>query len=410
MRRPYPKLIRFEELNRSRLTFSDATKIRLNPDTNRLELKQDPTTLRYPTDANLHVKSWVVYPRALKGLTAFHADPLEQRQPAGTAIRFRLGNGTNEYYHNGVAWVVAGASNWNTEEQVAANIATFPIDQLKVQVIVNLSTTDPEVTPTCEAVALMLDVDLDYLPSIVGDSLAPSLREALRPVIDHAMLHDAGGAKLNLRDLESAYNVLDVEAVYDHDADPDHLTNLLQSYDPATMVVVLSTGLTAGTPIWLKLLVEPEVYINWGSQDFIEVEKLPAVVIDRIDGRGAQVFGRAQVRNAATKQAKVLKRPYRISLVCDIVLLAPKDRPLFTMMDMALEHAHVNAVLPWRAVDERLSLRTVNEIDFRPRPDLRDEHGSSYSLRLDEINLWLGPEEVRYLIERFNLTLTTSPS
>lgn len=409
MRRSYPKAIRFEEKNRAGLTFSDADKIRLNPQTNRLELKADAYG-DYPTDADLHVKAWVVNPETLKGLLGFHADPIEDYQPEGTSIRFRIGNGTVEYYHDGGSWVAAGASDWNTEEEVAANIESFPIDQLKFQVIVNLATTDKTVTPTCEGVCLMLDVDLDYLPSIVGDSLGASLREGMRTVIDHALVFDQGGTKVSLLDLETAYNLVSVEAAYDFDADPNKLTDILDSYNPTSKTLTLTTALAAGTKVWLKLKVEPEVYINWGSQDYIEVEKLPAIVVDRIEGVGAQVWGMASVRNKATKTARVLKRHYRLSLLMDIVLMAAKDRPLFTMMDQALTHAHDNAVLRWRAVDELLSLKTVTEIDFRPRPDLRDEHGSSYSLRLEEINLWLGSEEARYLVERMNLTLTASPS
>ena len=49
MRRSYPKSIRFDEKSRSGLTFSDADKIRLNSQTNRLELKLDSDG-KYPTD------------------------------------------------------------------------------------------------------------------------------------------------------------------------------------------------------------------------------------------------------------------------------------------------------------------------------------------------------------------------
>jgi hypothetical protein len=61
-------------------------------------------------------------------------------------------------------------------------------------------------------------------------------------------------------------------------------------------------------------------------------------------------------------------------------------------------------------VDEEITMRVVSEVEFRPRPDLRDEHGSSYSLRLEEVNLWLGPEETIPLAERVVLTLASSPS
>ena len=404
MRRSYPKSIRFDEKSRSGLTFSNADKIRLNPQTNRLELKLDSDG-KYPTDLDLHVKSQIVDPEAIKGILGFHADPIEDSQPTGTSIQFRIGDGTTEYYHDGGSWTAAGASDWNTESEVAANIETFPVGQF--QVVVNLATTDQTATPVCEGVCLMLDVDLDYLPSIVGDSLAPSLREGLRPVIDHALVFDQGGTIISLLDLETAYNIVSIESAYDFDSDPNKLNDIFSSYDAASKTLTLTTALSPGTKVWLKIKIEPEVYINWANQDYIEIEKLPAIVIDRIEGSGSQVYGMAHVRNSSAKTARVLRRHYRMSLLLDIVLMSAKDRPLFAMMDLALEHAHDNVVLRWRAIDEKISLKTTTELDFRPRPDLKSGHESFYSIRLDEINMWLGSEEIRYLVEQMNITLTS---
>lgn len=408
MRRSYVKVFRFKEQNRSKLTFSDADKIRLNPDTNRIELKVQADG-RYPLDADLYVATWVTNPEALKGLTGFHADPASG-QPAGASARFRLTDGATEQYHDGGAWVAAGASDWNTEAEIAANISTFETPTQEFGVLVNLATTDKTVTPAVEGVCLMMDVDLDYLPSIVGDSLVPSLRETVRPVIDHAMVVDAGGAVVALLDLETAYNIVTVEHAFNYSQDPDLLNDILASYDASQKVVNLNTALGKGEKLWLKIRVEPEVIVNWSNQDFFEVEKIPAVAIDRIDAAGAIVAGTAVVRNVADGTAKVLKRPYRMSIDLDVALMAENNRPLFQMMDQALEHGHENPVLRWRAVDEEITMRVDSEVEFRPRPDLRDEHSSSYSLRLDEVNLWLGPEETIPLTQRVVLTLATSPS
>jgi hypothetical protein len=405
MRRHYVKLLRFKEQMRRKLTFSDPTKIRLNPVTNRLELWANNQG-RYSTDDDLFVRGPLWHPEALTAWVGLHVDPLEQRQPAGTSIGLRLGDGTDDRFWGGSSWDVATPGDWSTEAEVAANIGSFPLAGRNLQIVVNLKTTDPKVAPTVEGVCVLMEADFDYLTSIVGDSLVPSLRESFSEVVvDFALVVDSGGTNISLLDLETPFNLVDVLEVYNHDTDPEHLVDLLSSFDPTEKQITVNTPFDPGQTAWLKMQIAPEIKVNWASQDYIELAKVPAVVIDRIDITGHEVFGSAVVRNVATlprPTAIHMGTPYRVQLDLTITLIGEKSRGLFALQDRSLSHASENPLLHWRAVDEELTMTTASET-IRPRPDLRDDHSSSYSLRLADVFLWLRPSEQKNIVEQFNL-------
>lgn len=401
----------FEEANRSRLTFSDSTKIRLNPITHTLELKQlgvNKVTGQpiYSTDADLSVTTWLTNPQTVKQWIGFSVNPQPQTQPAGTSVGFKLSDGTDDYYWDGGAWAVAGASDWSTEYEVVDNISSFDASSQKLALVINLATTDENVTPTVKSIKVLMSCQIDYLYSIIVSSLAPSLLEKIRPRIDF-VLRSTGSDVLSLKDLETEFNILSVDAVYDEHNDPSHTTDLLVSFDAATQNLKLSSAVERGRTVWVEMTVEPEIYINWASQDYVEVEKLPAIVIDSFSMSGAEVFGLLAVPDISAKTAVVRRSPFRLQLSFDVVLLAEKTRTLLAMHDKALEHAATTRLLPWRAVDEYLSLQMEDEGLFQARPNLSDKHESRYTLRLDDVFLWLQPEEVLPLIERVNVTLAS---
>lgn len=405
MRRHYIKQLRFEEKVRSKLTFSDATKIRLNPLTNQLELKKDSLD-KYPTDADLYMAGPLWNPEALTKWEGLHVDPLEENQPAGTTVGLRLGDGTDQRYWGGASWDVASPGDWSTETEVAANITSFPLTGKQLQLIVNLRTTDNDVTPTVSGLCVLMEADFDYLASIIGDSLVPSLAASFGTlVIDFALVVDAGGVNLSLLDLETPFNLVDVLEVYNHDTDPEHLTDIFSAFDSAGKQITVSSAFAVGETAWLKISVAPEIIVNWASQDYIEISKVPAVVIERIDANGNQVTATAVVRDksASPPTATVMKTPYKLQLNIALTLVGEKTRTLMALQDRALTHAIETPLLRWRALEEELTLTTASEGEFRPRPDLRDEHSSSYSLRLHDVYLWLKPSEQINLVEQVNL-------
>lgn len=404
----------FEEANRSRLVFSDPTKIRLVPPRlgdylPRLQLKSQGYKRGrnvYSLDTDLTVTTWISNPETLASWAGFEAIPAASQQPAGTSVRYKLNDGTDDRFWDGGAWAVAGATDWNTEAEVTDNIASFPSTSRRIGVVVNLVTTDEFETPTLQAVEFLMDCEIDYIKSLVADSLAPSLAEGIRHRVD-ITTRAPGGSLVSLKALELDYNIVSVSAVYLDDTDPTHETNVLDSFDTDSQNAALTVSPERGVVLWLELLVEPEVYVNWASQDYYEVEKIPCVLIENFDIVGNEVSARQSVINSTAKTASVRRAPFRLRITLDVVLLAEKNRTLLTMLDKAMEHASTTHRLPWRAVDEVVSLTMVDEGAFAPKPNLSDKHDTRYSLRLDDVYLWLRPEEELPLVERLNISLAS---
>ena len=405
------KVFRFPERWRDRLTFSDATKIRLNPTTRRLQLKiqsYDRVTgaAVYPTDTDLTVSTRVENPDTLRGLLGFDPYPRDADQPNNTNVRYKINDGTDDRFWDGGAWSVAGAADWNTALEVVQHIVDFPVTDRKFGLVINLVTTDSSVTPTLHNVDLLMDLDVDYFRSIISESLVPSIKEKIRPVIDEVF--DApGGTLCNLRDLETAYNLISVDAVYNDTDDPNHATTLLSSYDATSKVVTLISAVDRGKALWVRFTIEPEVYLNFPSQDYTEVEKIPAVVIDSVELVGNEIIAQQSVRNEDAKNASVRRSPFRLHIKFDVRLLAKRNRTLLSMMDKALAHASDTRLLPWPALDEEISLSTKQEGLFGGRPNLSDVHETSYTLILNDLHLFFNSEETVPLVENFNLTLAT---
>ena len=94
-----PKRLRFAEENRSQIVFSDVTKIRLDPLTNSVKLKEGISG--YSTDPDIYVISPLTSPQAVHRWIGFHADVVHVKDTDGTVLtnaKYRLHDGTNQYY------------------------------------------------------------------------------------------------------------------------------------------------------------------------------------------------------------------------------------------------------------------------------------------------------------------------
>jgi hypothetical protein len=409
------KCFNFEERFRSRLTFSDASKIRLNSTTNpgRPQLQLAVQSYNrvtgesvYPLDTDLTVTTRVENPDTLKQLLGFNPTPRDALQPAGTTVRYKINDGTNDRYWDGGAWSIAGAGDWNSALVVVQNIDTYPVTSQQFGLVINMLTTDETVTPSLYFVDVLMDCQIDYFRSILADALIPSIRNGLQVPLDFVM-SAPGGTILNLLDVETKYNVQSVEAVYDHTSDPNHATDLFSSYDSASEVITLSAPIARGNAAWLIFTSEPEVSLNWPSQDYTEVKSLPAVVIDTVELIGNEIWGEQAVKNADANTASVRRFPLRLRIELGVRLLAEKNRTLLAMLDRALSHVAETPLLPWPAVDEQISMRTLTEGLFQQRPNLSGVHETGYTLVLDDVHLFLRPEETKYLVQQLNITLST---
>jgi len=409
MRQKLLKCFLFDKHIRDRITFSDPTKIRLDDSKSHIALKPQGKKVSngkiiYPLDSNLFVRITPTNPQTLKGWFGFSATPRFDQQPPQTFVRYKLSDGTNDFYWDGVSWVVALLADWNTEAEVAANISSFPVSSEKLGVVINLETDDIHVTPTLKALDLLMEVELSYLKSLIV-SLIRSFRNA-GAVDARTSLYGNGSDTITLTDIDHNPNIDSVLGVYDAANDPEYQTNLFQSYDSTSKTVKLTTTVISGTPLLVRYMQNVEVYLNFASQDYVEIERVPAVIVDRFTVSGSDVAGRFEVGDVNTNTAVVRKDPKRVDLQIGILLLSESKDTMLKLIDWSLEHETKNALLHWQDIDENISLRVIDEAVFAPRPNLSGLHQTSYTLLLENISLWLRPEETYNLIERLKLTIT----
>lgn len=409
------KVFAFENKNRSRITLSDSTKIRLNAATHQIELISAGPNLvtgnpRYPTDTNLTVTTWITNPLTVKRWIGFDYEPIVQEQPTGTSIGFKLNNGTSDYYWNGTVWAVAGAANWNTEAEIAAHISTFSATAKRLGVVANLRTTDPSVTPILQRINVLMECEIDYLKSIVEGALVDFLKANIQPTIDFAF--DApGGIYLDLTFFETPFTIAGIAEVYDHTVDAIHVTNLFSAYDSVSKRLTLTAPIARGNTAWLRIRISPEVYTDFPSQDMagvggaLAIEKVPALILQNFELKGAEIYAKFAVRDVNNNRATQRRIPFRCHLEFEVSLLTEKAATKWLFIEQILQKIPQNVLLHWPAVDEYLELLGPSPVNDRAKASLNDLHEATYRMRLEDIHLWLRADEIVYFVRQFNANL-----
>ena len=402
----FVKVFGYEESKRPQLTFSDATKIRLNPSNHRLELKSQgfhrtKGGFKYPVDTDLTVTTWVSNPSDARQILGFESEPLASIQrPSGTSVFYRISDGTQEYYWDGAQWAVAGATDWNTEAELATNLSAFAFAARKIGFVINLRTTDNTVTPSVASNSILLDVEGDPIFDLLGKSLTQGLQNSFR-VVKELAFNDVGGLRISLLDLETPFDIDEILAVYNHTTDPGHATDLYSSYDTEGDSILCTAAFSPGDIAWVRMKTSPKVYLNWGSQDYTEVEKIPAVVIDSIGMRSLLQEATAEVRNFGASTAKIQRRPFRATFTIGIVLLAESSATLLRMLTSGQKFIADNPLLTTVGLDEQYTLMGNPLTDYRPRPSLSDKRNAEFSMTIKDFYMWLTDAEEKTLVQRF---------
>jgi hypothetical protein len=324
-----------------------------------------------------------------------------------------LSDGTDEFWWDGGAWVV-NTTNWNTEAEVANNITAFPIASQKLQVVIQLSTTRD--TPRVKALKVLYASDVSFQEDIIYRSLVRSLRENVRPISDYGIDPQSAApvTTLDLKNdfpLETPYNVVGIDSVYDYDADPDRLTDLLEggSYDTNTMVITLGTALPAGNRALVRFVWEPEVAVTT-SQDYHEVAKLPSLVLADINlvnvterGEDDGVVNRDS--GAATKVGGPLQGDV------EVVLFGLTDKGVdhHRLSDELKGYFRNHPLLNSQGVDEEFSLWLIDEYDMQNPltgsggPDL---HTGRAQFRIRDVKFYVRDSVDSFGVKRFLATGT----
>jgi len=396
------KNFEFQEKNRERITLGP--NVRLVANEHKVQLKD--TNGVYPIDPDLYVKTWVANPINVKQWLLFESVIAHWYDDDGSPITsdgYRLGDGTDEYWWDGGDWVINNTS-WNTEQEICDNINTFPVSSLKLQVIVNLVTTDSEYTPVLYSVKVLYSSSIEFKEDLIYRSLIPALKEGIRPIADYPVKLSADSDTIDLKNdfpLRTPYNVVEIDSVFDNNSDPNHLLDLYSSYDYNAQVITMTTTLSAGTVVWIKLIYEPEVAITT-KRTYNEIGKVPVLVIsdyNNISSKEGQ--GSETVMNKATGVGTKVHAPLMLDIEFVLRCLTDKARDQVRLTDMVKSYFRRNPVLWSKGLDEPYRLWLIDEIDHQNPLGESEIDSARLRFRIANALFYNRGDEVAYAVKRF---------
>lgn len=378
----------FQEEFRNQLVFSDATKIRLNsevPTDQRVMLKGT----EFSTDSDIYVETGFIEPGGLKKWIGFEAifkegDEQLLTLPVGASLGFRLKTTAGHYWHDGADWALAAPGEWNTDVEIRANIETFPIATIgnkKIGVVVNLKTTDPQVTPEVYGIKLLGLFEVESFDDLVYDSVIRLLNTQFRAT--STLMFEVGStsiSSLNLSVLENkGYNIFNVKSVYDLTNDPNKLTNLHGSYAVGSLkrdgftyeigTETFSSSIPPASFIEVTFEYVPEISVKV-NQDYYEEPSYPHIVFTRIAEierkgwlmRNTNSYGVDFIRNKETGVAVQQLSPSQKSYRFDF-LLHTTEVDQFRLLDaMRKFFANTKKLVTWALANEH-AIDIAEEVD-----------------------------------------------
>lgn len=401
------KCFTWAERDREDVTLGSST--RINPKTHRAQLEADGSGL-FSTAADLFVTSRLWSPQAVRGWAGFEALVIHPKDDLGadiTLVGFRLDDGTGELYWDGGAWSAAGPGNWSTEQEIADNIATFPTTERALKVVVNLATPDETLTPELAWVKVLWDAQIEFQEDIVYRSLIPLLRAEIRPISRVVVAMPATGTTLNVSDfaLESGYDVVDIDAVFDFDADSDaaragYAADLLSSYDGGTKEITLTGSVTAGTNLWIRFVYAPTVARNT-SQDYVDAEFVPALVVDDVEAVDMAELPAAtdHVANKGTLVAIVVPSPEQGNLSMKLIGAADKGVDHQRLLEAVNRFFRNNPFVISTGLDERYRMQLIDEYAEVGEPGQDEIHVGEATLQIRNFRQWLKDAVAGFIID-----------
>lgn len=398
------RFVQFPFQEKDLLQFSDATKIHCDPKANVLSLRADADD-KYPLTSDLFVRGPLLNPTAVRqwgGIQFHRAEPQLDLVEVGS-VRYRLHDGTKDYWWDGTKWDDAPiAGEWNTSVQVQDHIATFPVVSQKLRVVFNLKTINADYTPLVYDYSLHLRVAVEsWQEEVILRTIIPALRDNVRPTADVAYPWP-GGTTLDLDSvpLKEPITTTNITAAYNITDDPNKITDILLSYNTGTHVVTLVGAVAAGKKVILRHEYAPEVALTT-DPDYDEIAKIPAILLTDIDEKltrhGAE---KTSVVNEGTLVASSLRAPRQVSLAIALKFNARRMVELMRLADATQTYLSRNPLLHVKSLDSQIVLVIQEEPSMAPRGDSAHvlEQGMVVSVR--SVEKWFDQPEAGYGVKQ----------
>jgi hypothetical protein len=356
MRRLRLLIKRFDFVESIRRELAIGQGIRLHPREHCLTLAWAPGG--YSTSPDLQIRTRLTNPASAKRWVGFEAT---LKRPSGTSVGYRLSSdGVDNLWWNGNTWIEALPGQWSSEEDVADHIAEYAGHA--IQVILNLKTTDSQETPQVFAVKLLYESDLDFGEEYIARSLVPELRETLRPIADYQVKLQAPTDSFDLKKLETPYNLVGLDSIYNVTDDPNRYIDLGLDYSSVTKVVRATETIAANKTVLVRFVYQPEVSITT-SQEWIELGKVPAVVIDSIQESGFRMVSTGDsVINKRTGQGYQLRGITQKDIGFNVRWVADKQKDA-DRLKQAIRNFFNSRMLRARGQDESVHMHVVEEFE-----------------------------------------------
>lgn len=380
------KRLTFEEVERANVVLSDLdargwpTKIRLDPQSHSIKLVRAGL---YPTTSNHYAMTPLTRPAAVRRWVGLQVDAIcplgPGRAVSACSIGLRLNDGVDDWYWSGSAWV-KGTAVWNTEAEVASHIATFnALTTRQFRVVVNLRTTDGNLTPECFGVRVAYEADIpSQQEDLLYRTLIPTLRAQLRPTTE--FVADSDGSTsfdlgMTMTGAEAQHHVVGVEAVFDHTGDPSHLVNLYSSFNSTTKIVTLLTPVTTGNVVLVRAIYEPAVVFETTDQDYVEVEEIPAVILRNLNASRSHVAGQPdEVVDKHALTALVFPEMMQMQYDCNISVITPSGVDQQRLQEQLSNFFSENCVMRTTGTDEPFELLLRSEFVSATNPSPGEAH------------------------------------
>lgn len=321
----------------------------------------------YPLDDDLFAKTRAINPNSVKQWLGFQCDVLnfmddyDATTPV-TGVYFRMHDGQNEYWHDGDDWTV-NTINWNTEEQICANILTFPVATKKIGAVLNLYTDDEYKTPIVKSVKFLYSSDIEHQDDYLYRTIVRQLNSQIRPLTDFALklVSTSTTIDLSANPLKTPYEIIGIDSVFDDTDDPDHMIDLYQSYNPTTKIITLSSAIQSNSTAWIKIIHKPTISITTGLE-YTELAKVPAIVLSDISLVNMVELSHAEfVLNKYTKTGTKIFPPKRRDIEISMIIITDSARDQTRIADEAKRFFDNNPVLTSWGLDEDFTLMLLDD-------------------------------------------------